>query len=77
MPQRDNRILATNKNLKRPFSAPWMELSKVNETENSDQSVIPLKGGIRKLINEFRTQKPVQRGEKMKQFPKKKGVKER
>ena len=66
------------KNLKRPFSAPWMELSKVNETENSNQSMISLKGGIRKLINEFRTQKPVQRGEKMKPgFPKKKGVKER
>ena len=55
-----------------------MELSKVNETENSNQSMISLKGGIRKLINEFRTQKPVQRGEKMKPgFPKKKGVKER
>ena len=55
-----------------------MEISKVNETENSSQSVISLKSGIRKLINEFRTKKPMQRGEKMKPgFPKKKGVKER
>ena len=46
--------------------------------QNSNQSVISLTSGIRKLINEFRMQKPVQRAEKMKPgFPKKKGVKER
>ena len=46
--------------------------------QNSNQSVISLKSGIRKLINEFRTQKPMQRGEKIKPgFPKKKRVKER
>lgn len=33
VPQRDNQILATKKEKIRPFSAPWMEVSKVSETE--------------------------------------------
>jgi len=33
VPQRDNQILATKEEKIRPFSAPWMEVSKVSETD--------------------------------------------
>ena len=33
VPQRDNQILATKEEKIRPFSAPWTEVRKVNETE--------------------------------------------
>ena len=33
VPQRDNQILATKEEKIRPFSASWMEVSKISETD--------------------------------------------
>lgn len=57
---RETTEKAMKQKITRPFSAPWMEVSKVNERE-WNQPVISLGGGIGKLMNEFETEKSTQR----------------